>query len=108
MQKTVAMPNAAAPSASFSSAMRLRSRVTIESTAGRPSAARIAAHARADPAIWPQLSATTTASKRAGSRADSFFTAPASPLNGGRHSAVTASRPELSVWPKSTLRCRHS
>ena len=36
MQKTVSMPSAAAPRASFSSAMRLRSRVTIESTLGGP------------------------------------------------------------------------
>ena len=42
-------PRAAAPWASLSSAMRLRSRVTMDSTAGRPSPASKAAHARAEP-----------------------------------------------------------
>ena len=93
------MPRAAAPKASLSRAMRLRSRVTMDSTVSRPSRARRAAHARAEPWISSGLSATTTASRPGGSAAESFFTASGPPLRGGRHSAVRTSRPEVSAWP---------
>ncbi len=102
-QRTPAMPSTEAPKASLSRAMRLRSLVTMVSSASRPSPVSTAAQASAEPWMASGLSATTMASSAAGRTAASFAIASLSPLWGGAHSAVRIGRPDANAWEKLVI-----